>query len=119
MLDRFRWVAFDNSSSLEKQFTCGYCGTHTATAQSFGRVNGYQQVDQTVEIRVCMNCGAPTFFGGGAQVPAPRAGRAIQHLPPAVDSAYKEALDSLAAGAVLATMVIQAKRRGKVAGDPR
>jgi hypothetical protein len=104
--ERITWVAFDNSSSLDKQFTCGYCGTHTATAQSFGRVNAYRQIDQTVEIRICMNCGAPTYFGDDGQMPAPRAGRAIEHLPPVVESAYKEARASFAAGAPTAAALM-------------
>ena len=102
------WMVLDNSSNLRSQFTCGHCGTLTATAQRMILiVGGYEQDPaEAVEIRICMNCWAPTYIGPHGQVPAPRVGKMVEHLPPEVESAYREARDAFAAGASTATALM-------------
>jgi len=77
-----------------RQFRCGHCGREVASTQGWTHGN-----EPNVFIQVCPMCGRPNYFEGESQIPGPRAGSEVLHLPAAVESLYEEARKVLAADA--------------------
>src|ERR1051325_9322405 len=98
-----RTAGWNNLQGLEpKEFTCPYCGNQVASREGFGG-NGAM-------IYICHKCVHPTYFTEeGKQIPGVASGRDVPHLPPVVANAYREARDTLAAGAPTASVLIARK----------
>jgi hypothetical protein len=88
-------------SIRSSQYICFYCGTYV------GAHNGYKDQGNAHKIMICPNtdCNKPTYFEGGRQIPAPRFGSHVAHLPEDVNTLYEEARACTGANACTATVL--------------
>lgn len=85
-----------------KSYDCAYCGHRVASVLGWDGGNAL--------IRICNECVHPTYFAeGGEQIPGVAPGAEISNLPVEVGNAYREARDSLAAGAPTASVLMSRK----------
>jgi hypothetical protein len=98
-------VAWHNQSSItSKQFRCGYCSSHIASAAGFFSGGGSRQ------IYICTHCDQPTYFNDkGNPLPGIPFGNAVAHLPADVAALYDEARRCSAAGAYTAAVLLARK----------
>ncbi len=93
------WNAQDTYEQA-KQYRCGYCELNVATNMGYGQkivkkhdiyAGESKEPPRFVQhIAICPNCAKPTFWDGVQQVPGPPYGGDVKHLPPDIDSLYKE-----------------------------
>lgn len=85
-------------------FKCGYC-SHTV-----GPNSGYRTTDRSEQkgnIRICPNCGRPSFFHGTEQYPGPSFGGAVAGISDKeVAAVYEEARRCTAASAFTAAVLL-------------
>ena len=88
-------VQYTNLSQTPvKTLRCGHCGRDVASDKGWANA-----IAGGVSIQICPMCGRPNYFEGSNQIPGPRPGNEVLHLPPAVASLYEEARTVTAAGA--------------------
>lgn len=93
------WQSVGTYESVD--FRCGYCGKEVGTDK------GYYVHGANWRIYLCPRCGKPTFYDVGTreQTPDSPYGNEVEHLPTGVKELYKEARDSIAAGASTAAVL--------------
>jgi hypothetical protein len=88
----------------QAEWTCGYCSRFVASDQGWqlSPVSGGY-----MHIRVCSNCGAPTFFltNDTDYAPAPLPGHAVDNVPSDLAILFQEARASAGAGAPTAAVM--------------
>lgn len=89
-----------------RRYICGYCGSDIDSNKGYFCAPG---TGISASIYICHNCNRPTLFHGDEQVPGPRMGRTIEHLPQDIASLYKEVQDSTAAAAYTAAVMAARK----------
>ncbi len=83
------WSEWNNLSNLgSKSYICGHCGDKIGSSHGYFNTCG-------AHIYICTNCGFPTLFYKGEQIPGPLLGRDVNLLPSDVQEVYKELRDSL------------------------
>lgn len=75
------------------QYRCFNCGNLVASDR------GFATTDSKRRAHICPHCAWLTSFWGERQVPAPRFGNSVSHIPQEVSSLYDEIRDAFAAGA--------------------
>lgn len=99
------WKYVQNHDPLD--WTCGHCGKHTGTRESYlGRFQdggGYA----TAFIYICSFCGEPTYWDRRErkQIPGVLPGEPVEALPGDVERLYEEARRCLASGAPTAAVM--------------
>lgn len=103
-----------------RSFTCGYCGHGVAT-----RVGYYASDAPNNSLRICPHCTKPTYFEADKQIPGVAPGTEVGHVPPQVDSLYREARNCIAAACYTAAVLTCRKllmhlavAQGAKVGDP-
>jgi len=104
-----QWLDKNGHSSYEYlktvEYHCGYCGPHVASERGWEARTPNEAV--TALIRICPNCGRPTFFEAGKQYPGPQLGDPIKHLPPDIEALYNEARTSTANAPTAAVLALR------------
>ncbi|MCH7472033.1 DUF4145 domain-containing protein [bacterium] len=71
-----------------KQYACGFC--EKAVASEKGWITGASTPHWL--ILICPICAQPTFFGDeDLQLPRPKLGAPVEHLPPEINAVFEEA----------------------------
>ena len=114
-------MPWSNAQGMQsKQFTCGHCGNLVAASVGFPHQSGREHV------YLCPHCDKPTYFNAN-QVPLPTVafGNDVQHLPPDIETLYKEARRCTSASAYTASVLLSRKllmniavAQGAEAGKP-
>jgi hypothetical protein len=101
----------NNSPGMNpKRYDCGHCGQRVSSSV------GFFSKDPQLFIYICTDCAQPTYFGLSGvtvsgkksperQVPGPRPGGEVLHLPDNIRALYKEARDCVAASAHTAAVL--------------
>ncbi|MCY8122878.1 DUF4145 domain-containing protein [Bacillus spizizenii] len=99
-----------NYSAVEGySYQCGYCDKEVAPNQ------GYYCKDEILKrvavIGICPNCNLPTFLlhTGEEQVPPPRKGKSIDHLPEEIHKIYTEIRECYSQNAYTASVLLARK----------
>src|SRR5438093_13345330 len=82
-------------------YTCGFCGKVVASNKGYYHYSG----PSTGAVYVCPHCDKPTYVAPNTQVPGVAPGNDVKALPSDVDSLYREARNSVAAGAHTAAVL--------------
>ena len=90
----------------EKQYTCAYCGSLTASTQGWFFTVSSGQPDWSTLIRLCSYCKNPTYFRGENCLPGTPFGKPVMHVPPDVEAMYEEARACTGANAHTAAVLI-------------
>lgn len=99
-----------------RRFTCGYCGFETGTQTGFRT-----ESNPVHTIHMCGSCNRPTYFepaqSGEAdqQMPPPKVGKTVQHVPADVAAFYDEVRKATSAGAYTAAVTVARTLLAKVA----
>lgn len=99
--------SWQSSGTLtSRRYLCGNCGSDITSNIGYhcayaGAVNA--------SIYICHSCNRPTLVHSEEQVPAPRLGQSIEHLPKDIEDLYAEIRNATAAGAY--TAVVLASRK--------
>ncbi|MDQ3951988.1 MAG: DUF4145 domain-containing protein [Actinomycetota bacterium] len=90
----------------QKAYTCGHCGRDVGSSMGFS-----QGPSGPGRIYICGFCRRPTFISliEDIQVPGPRFGRSIDHLPEALGVLYDEARSCMAVNAFTAAVLAARK----------
>jgi Domain of unknown function (DUF4145) len=91
---------------IEKQYTCAYCGSLTASTLGWIFSPGGGQPDWNHGIRLCSFCKNPTYFRGEHCIPGTPFGKEVKHLPPEVQAMYEEARACTGANANTAAVLV-------------
>ncbi|MCL6426390.1 DUF4145 domain-containing protein [Bacillus subtilis] len=100
---------WENCSVLEGySYMCGYCDKEVAPNR------GYyckEEFYREYVIGICPNCNFPTFLAhsGEEQVPPPRKGKSIDHLPEEIDKIYTEIRECYSQNAYTASVLLARK----------
>lgn len=95
-----------------KNYKCGFCG------KTVGPNRGYKSGMDAVHILLCPNCDQPTFFTGGAQIPAPLLGNEVEGVPEKeVNFLYAEARSCTSVNAFTAAVLACRKMLMHIAVD--
>lgn len=80
-----QWTGITNM--VARKYTCAYCGSVVASQYGLGEVEekGHHY------IYICPNCGDPTYFSHGQQIPGAVFGDEVAALPSDVKGLYDEA----------------------------
>jgi hypothetical protein len=93
-----------NAASIgAREYTCGYCGRAIAS------VIGYRSSIAGHCLYICPNCGGPTYFYSGGQLPGVAPGAEVAGLPSDVDSLYREARNCVAASCFTGATLVARK----------
>ena len=84
-----------------KTFTCGYCNNVIASSKGYYTQSGLIEK----RIYICPHCENPTAFTMGKQIPGVAPGAEVSHLPPDVESLYKESRDCVSVSAYTASVL--------------
>ncbi len=117
-LDRF--VQWQNMYSVEPVvWTCWKCGSRTGNDKGFWANHEVENMPVgRAYIRVCPNCGAPTFFDArGNQTPGATYGEVLLHLPMGVHAIYEEARNCMSVSGYHAVAMLCRKLIMHVAVD--
>lgn len=88
-------------------YICGYCGAKSGPSRGYScSTNGKQPLIQG-KIYICPTCNKPTFvrLGSSEQVPGPRIGNDIGHLPEDIESLYNEARNCISVNAYTSSIL--------------
>lgn len=88
---------------VSREYTCGHCGRAIAS------VVGYGSNTAGNVIYICPNCGGPTYFYSGGQLPGVAPGAEVTGLPSDVDSLYREARNCVAASCFTGATLVARK----------
>jgi hypothetical protein len=112
-------VQFTGTSGpvVAKQYDCAWCGAHVASVVGMDawdpaadpgvHARGLSAPPPTAHIRLCPQCGYPTFIDFvGNVIPALPHGENVNHLPEGVDTLYDEARACVSVGASHAAVMV-------------
>lgn len=86
------------------KFRCGYCGYNVANDR------GYRFATSLRSIYVCPQCDRPSFFEASTiQVPGVVPGNEVAHVPPELESLYREARNCCGVSAFTASVLASRK----------
>jgi hypothetical protein len=115
---KLNWASAPVQVVTSARWSCGYCGAFTGTNQ------GWQGSDADAGhkmsyIRLCANCGGPTYFYAQSDVyvPAAKPGRSVTRVPADTDQLYNEARLALQVGACTASVMACRKVLSHIATD--
>src|SRR5437868_5440117 len=95
-------MAWYNAQEIPSQgFTCGFCGKVVASNKGYYHSSG----PATGAVYICPHCDKPSFIAPNTQVPGVAPGNEVKALPTDVDALYREARNSVAAGAHTAAVL--------------
>ena len=95
-------MAWYNAQDIPSQgFTCGFCGKVVASNKGYHHSQG----PATAAVYICPHCDRPSFIAPNTQVPGVAPGNEVKALPKDVDALYREARNSVAAGAHTAAVL--------------
>ena len=106
---------WNTDSMYPSSYRCAYCGDHVTSEKGL-RIT-YLLYEWKGGVYICPNCSYPTYKYKDEQVPLPRFGEQIKHLPDEVEKIYEEARDSFSVGAYTAVMLLCRKLLMHVAVD--
>jgi hypothetical protein len=104
-------IRWQNPSDLgPKSYVCAFCGRHTGPNAGFTGEWYFGGESQRVFIYICSFCHSPSYFSRrDEQIPAPKPGREIAHVPDQINELYQEARQCFGANAPNATVMVSRK----------
>ncbi|MGZ0875138.1 DUF4145 domain-containing protein [Priestia megaterium] len=97
-----------NSIGLtEISFTCGHCGTYAGPSKGYYCSEMTTHTQYRGHIYICPNCNKPTFLNEitKEQVPGPKFGNELSHLPEDVEQLYNEARNCVSVNAFTSSIL--------------
>jgi len=91
---------YQTSQLDSRKFTCGFCGNVVATRQGY-----FYDGRPDLRIYLCPHCECATFFKGDNQTPGVAPGAEVTHLPPDIETLYREARNAVAVGSHTAAVL--------------
>lgn len=108
------WLSADRMSPYKYQ--CAHCDAVVGPASGYLCDRKNSGRSPLARIFICSNCNRPTYFesfngGGRTQIPSPRYGNKIEHLPEEIEKVYTEIRDCMShqlftAGVLLARKLL-------------
>ena len=99
-----------------RTYNCGYCGERVSSSRGYeyarpgvGHPDGF--------LRVCSDCGCPTFFQDDGQWPGSIGGESVQMVPEQVHNLYEEARRCISTSAFTASVLASRKLLMHIAVD--
>src|SRR6266581_2994039 len=88
-----QYIWLDAKAYQNKSYVCGFCSNLVSSNNGYYlRPNGNGAVEQHAGIRICPNCGGPTFFTTDKkQIPAASLGNTVTNVPLDLSTLYEEA----------------------------
>lgn len=91
---------------VEKSFSCWDCSNMVAGNRGY-RTEGNANIKR---IYICPNCSAPNYFDYKQnQIPGPKYGNQVEHLPPTIKEIYDETRDCYSVGSFTGSALLSRK----------
>ena len=101
-----KWHSIDRHAN--KAFSCGHCGQSVISNTAYWAHADHPGGGAWYSY-VCHYCMRPTFFAPGEQIPGPRPGAEVLHVPADVKALYDEARDCCKVNAYTSSVMASRK----------
>ncbi|WP_281659114.1 DUF4145 domain-containing protein [Halobacillus sp. Cin3] len=90
-----------------ESYLCGYCGSNAGPSKKYS-TKTLDTVMLGGDIYICPSCNKPTFMTSDKkeQVPGPRVGNGVEHLPDEIKSIYEEARNCISINSYTSAVLI-------------
>lgn len=100
-----RWQQIKNLTSV--RYSCGYCGEKVSSSR--GYLYSPQGSSNSGNLRICPDCGCPSFFQEKQQWPGFIGGEPVDKVPSPVNDLYEEARRCMSTASYTAVVLIARK----------
>ncbi|MEC2307814.1 DUF4145 domain-containing protein [Bacillus atrophaeus] len=112
------WLGVDRMASHKYQ--CAYCDAIVGPGSGYLCDRKRGGLPSLGKVYICTNCNRPTYFefkNGVTQIPSPRNGNKIEHLPEEIEKVHKEIRDCMSNQSYTAGVLLARKLLMNIAVD--